>query len=203
MFFLSFKKYYRNSLFCLYTSFVIFIFAFLQGNSNASTIEVEREAAKKHMKERRLKAKRKREIKQQEELALAVSEKEAIEDELEELKIAASTNSDERVHELFEKKLLKMKKKYEKKIAVTRMDLLDATEVFIVSIIELLLLFYQIHVFYLLSYLSCSNLRYFILIVTRYNICIHSYSLIPFYDHNLDPYRHTVFSWYSINFLIL
>lgn len=86
------------------------------------------------MKERRLRAKRKRELKQQEELALAVSEKEAIEDELEELKIdlQASTNSDERLHELFEKKMLKLKKKYEKKIAVTRMDLLDATEVILI-----------------------------------------------------------------------
>lgn len=139
MLFLSFKSSIIEipSFVCKYC-FKSFIFVFSQGNSNVSAIEVEREAAKKHMKERRLKAKRKRELKQQEELALAVSEKEAIEDELEELKIAAaSTNSDERLHELFEKKLLKMKKKYEKKIAVTRMDLLDATEVFIILIIDM------------------------------------------------------------------
>ena len=81
------------------------------------------------MKERRLKAKRKRELKQQEELAIAVKEKEAIEDELEELKLATSANSEERVNEVFERRLSKMKKKCEKKVTLTRIDLMDATEV--------------------------------------------------------------------------
>ena len=104
-------------------------FIFSQADSSASAVEAEREAAKKHMKERRLKAKRKRELKQQEDLALAVKEKEAIEDELLELKLATSTNSEERVNDLFERRLSKMKKKCEKRVASTRMDLMDVTEV--------------------------------------------------------------------------
>lgn len=89
----------------------------------------EREAAKKHMKERRLKAKKKREAKQQEELALAVMEKQAMEDELEELKLATVATGEEKVNELLERRVLKMKKKYEKKISSMRADLVDAAEV--------------------------------------------------------------------------
>ena len=91
--------------------------------------EAEREAAKKHMKERRLKAKKKREAKQQEELALAVMEKQAMEDELEELKLATVATGEEKVNELLERRVLKMKKKYEKKISSLRADLVDAAEV--------------------------------------------------------------------------
>ena len=103
-----------------------------QADSSPSALDREREAAAKHMKERRLKAKKKREFKQQEELALALKEKEAVEDELLELKLATSTNSDERVNDLFERRLSKMKKKYEKKIAAIKFDLQDAAEVLLV-----------------------------------------------------------------------
>jgi hypothetical protein len=95
----------------------------------SQTEAAEREAAKKHMKERRLKAKKKREAKQQEELALAVMEKQAMEDELEELKLATVATGEEKVNELLERRVLKMKKKYEKKISSMRADLVDAAEV--------------------------------------------------------------------------
>ena len=91
--------------------------------------EAEREAAKRHLKERRLKAKKKREMKQQEELALVVLEKQAMEDELEDLKLAAVAEGEGKIDELIEKKMQKMKKKYEKKIREMRSDLVDAAEV--------------------------------------------------------------------------
>jgi hypothetical protein len=67
--------------------------------------------------------------KQQEELALAVMEKQAMEDELEELKLATVATGEEKVNELLERRVQKMKKKYEKKISSMRADLVDAAEV--------------------------------------------------------------------------
>ena len=100
-----------------------------QVNPITQADEAEREAAKKHLKERRLKAKKKREAKQQEELALVVMERQAMEEELEDLKLAAVAEGDLKGNEIMEKRILKMKKKYDKKIREMRADLVDATEV--------------------------------------------------------------------------
>lgn len=80
-------------------------------------------------KERRLKAKKKREAKQQEELAAIVMERQVMEDELEELKLAAVAEGEEKVNDIIEKRMSKMKKKYEKKLREMRADLVDASEV--------------------------------------------------------------------------
>jgi flagellar biosynthesis component FlhA len=85
----------------------------------------DREEAKKHLKERRLKAKKKREAKQQQELALALQEKQAMEDELEDLKLSNATEGEE----MMERKLTKIRKKYEKKIGILKADIVDAAEV--------------------------------------------------------------------------
>ena len=100
-----------------------------QVNPITQADEAEREAAKKHLKERRLKAKKKREAKQQEELALVVMERQAMEEELEELKLAAVAEGEEKVNDLMAKRIIKMKKKYEKKIREMRAELTDAAEV--------------------------------------------------------------------------
>lgn len=81
------------------------------------------------MKERRSKAKKKREIKQQEELNIAVMEKQAMEEELEELRLSAVVAGEEKVNELLERRVLKIRKKYEKKITNLRADLIEAAEV--------------------------------------------------------------------------
>ena len=81
------------------------------------------------MKERRSKAKKKREIKQQEELNIAVMEKQAMEEELEELRLSAVAAGEEKVNDLLERRVLKIKKKYEKKITNLRADLIEAAEV--------------------------------------------------------------------------
>ena len=52
-----------------------------------------------------------------------------MEDELEDLKLAAVAEGEGKIDELIEKKMQKMKKKYEKKIREMRSDLVDAAEV--------------------------------------------------------------------------
>ena len=62
-------------------------------------------------------------------MALVVMERQAIEDELEDLKLSAVAEGEEKVNEIIEKRMSKMKKKYEKKIAAMRADLVEAAEV--------------------------------------------------------------------------
>lgn len=52
-----------------------------------------------------------------------------MEDELEDLKLAAVAEGEGKIDELIEKKMQKMKKKYEKKIREMRSDLVEAAEV--------------------------------------------------------------------------
>lgn len=54
-----------------------------------------------------------------------------MEDELEELKLSAVTEGEEKLNEMMDKKVMKMKRKYEKKISVMRADIVDAAEVMI------------------------------------------------------------------------
>ena len=52
-----------------------------------------------------------------------------MEEELEELKLAAVAEGEEKVNDLMAKRIIKMKKKYEKKIREMRAELTDAAEV--------------------------------------------------------------------------
>jgi membrane-associated HD superfamily phosphohydrolase len=112
--------------------------------------ELEEEALKKY-KERRLKAKKKREAQQQQEMQRILEEKRSMEEELEELRqsaqslsVAASNNNTSRAYTPnapmetvgdsggAEKKMAKMKKRFEKRLGAALDDLNDMRDVSIV-----------------------------------------------------------------------
>jgi hypothetical protein len=52
-----------------------------------------------------------------------------MEDELEELKLSAATDGEEKLNEMMDRKVTKIRKKYEKKIGILKADRVDAAEV--------------------------------------------------------------------------
>lgn len=82
-------------------------------------------------KERKLKARKKREIKQQKEFSAVLEEKKAIEDELEDLRQSLVTSNEARNNhvETVEKKLQKVTKKFEKKLQNANNQLEELKEV--------------------------------------------------------------------------
>jgi DnaJ-domain-containing protein 1 len=105
-----------------------------QALEESSDLAARREAAERSLRERRLRAKKKREereARQQAELERVLNEKQAMEEELEELRnsAAASAGMTELQENMVEKKLNKLKKKYEKKIKTLMSELDDVHEV--------------------------------------------------------------------------
>lgn len=95
----------------------------------------EEEEAQRRYKERRLKAKTKRDERQQRELQQALDERNSMEEELEDLRqtaisVAPSSANSANVDEgPVMKKLTKMKKKYEKKLQTCKEEMEDMREV--------------------------------------------------------------------------
>lgn len=92
-------------------------------------------------------------MKQQQELQLILKQKEKMEEELEELKLSNITDNKEeekKINDILDKKLLKMKKKYEKKINGLKLDIADAAEVFLVICLFFVFLYlvYFLHSFF-------------------------------------------------------